>query len=240
MAKKEDKPLSPEEEAAQKVKIAGLTEALHDYDVFVQAQAATIWQYDEIPVEGLNLEEQLFVRSYIIDRNPIAALRRLGHAHEDGRKLKARAQRFLAKVEVAEAIEYLGKRMMEKLDITAERIQRQMAAVAFFDPREIMTFDQHGVQMVHSRFWTAEQAACIKKVKMGANGIEIELYDRMRASEMLAKQIGLQPDESDAAQQARMAADEAMTRIGGVFSKLLPGGAEFLEQKLAERKKQAN
>lgn len=218
MAKKDKAPPSPEEAAAEQVATASLTEALHDYDAFVQAQAATIWQYDELPF-NLNLEEQIFVRSYVIDRNEVAAMRRIGHAIDDHTKLKARAKKHLAKAEVQGAVDFLAKRMMEKLDITAEKVQRQIASVAFFDPREVMTFDQYGIRLVHSRFWTAEQTAAIQSIKMGQNGIEIKLYDRLKANEMLAKQLQLQPGDNDPAEAAKAGAEAALEKIFSVFNR---------------------
>lgn len=217
MAKKDKPPKSEEEQSAEGVQYASMAEALLDYDQFVQAQAQSIWSYDELPFD-LNLEDQLFVRSYVIDRNKAAAMRRLGHSG-DGPLLRRRADHHLNKSEVQAAIEFLAGRMMEKLDITAEKVQRQIAAVAFFDPRDVMQFDQYGVRMLHSRFWTAEQVAAIKKIKMGQNGVELELYDRLRASEMLAKQLGVQPEDNDAAEQARIGAEQAIEKIFTIFTR---------------------
>lgn len=219
MAKK-DKPQSEAEQAAEQVQVSSMAEALADYDGYVQAQAESLWQYDDLPF-NLNMEEQLFVRSYIIDRNDTSALKRLGHM-ADRVTLKARAKRYLAKAEVQSAIEYLAKRLMEKLSITAERVQAQIAAVAFFDPREIMQFDGISMRLLPSRFWTAEQATAIKKIKMGQYGLEIEAYDRLKAAEMLAKQIGVQPEDNDAAEAARAGADEAVRKIFNIFDKMVP------------------
>lgn len=222
MAKKEAPPPTPEEEAAQQVKLASMAEAIEDYDGFVQSMAQTIWQYDELPFD-LNVEDQLFVRSYIIDRNPVATMRRLGHVSDDAKKLKARAQRHLAKTEVQSAIEFLAKRMMEKLDITAEKVQRAVAAVAFFDVRQIATFDKYGIDLLHSRFWTEEQALAIQSLKMGQHGIELKMYDRMKGLEMLSKQLGLQPEDDDRAEAARRGAEEAMAQIGRIIDRVFPG-----------------
>lgn len=200
-----------------------MAEALLDYDGFVQAQAQEVWSFDELPYD-LGLEDQLFVRSYVIDRNPVACMRRLGHRADDPKKLKARAQRHLSKVEVQEAIDFLAKRMMEKLDVTAEKVQRRIAAVAFFDPREVMSFDKYGVQLLHSRFWTAEQMQAIKKIKMGQNGIEIEMYDGMRAAELLGKQLGTIPD-SDTEEATKAGAEAVMAKIGQIVDRLLPDRA---------------
>lgn len=221
MAKKPQAPKTPEEEAAEAVEQASVAEALEDYDNFVQAQAATIWQYDELPFD-LTLEEQLFVRSYVIDRNPVACMRRLGFVDATPATLKARSKKLLAKVIVQEAVEWQSKRMMDKLDITAEKVQRAIAAVAFFDPREVMEFDKYGVRLMNSRYWTEDQMRAVQSIKMGQNGIEIKMYDRLKATEMLSKQLDLMPDDSDAAAAARLAADEAMTKIGNAINRLLP------------------
>ena len=185
-------------------------------------QAATIWRYEDTG-HDLSIEEQLFCRSYIIDRNPVATLRRLNYAG-DNPTLKRRAEKFLANSEVQACVETLAKRLMERLDITAEQVQRRIASVAFFDPRSVMSFDQFGVQVLHSRFWTEEQARNIQSIKQGPNGVEIKFYDSLRASEMLAKQLGVQPEEGieAAAAASKAAAEAVVNKIFDVFERTIP------------------
>ncbi len=233
MAKKPPKEPTSEQVAAETLNMASMAEALEDYEVYASAKAASIWKHTEIPVP-LKLEEQLFVRSYCIDRNPIAAMRRLGHHDADHGKIRLMVKKYLAKPEVQEAIEYLASQMMQKLEVTAERVNRAMAAVAFFDPRSVMEFDQFHVSLIPSRFWTEEQAMAIQSIKMGPHGIDIKLYDRMRATEMLAKQLGQLPDDGNRAEEARIAADEAMARIGVIVDRLFPAEVSF-EQEVREK-----
>lgn len=183
------------------------------------AKAHDIWSYDDTGFD-LSLEEQLFVRSYIVDRNPVAALRRLGYNYEIAR-LKTIAAQMLNKAEVKGAVEHLAKRMMDALEITAERVQRRIAAVAFFDPRKVVHFDNLGVDVLNSRFWSEEQAQAIQSVKMGQTGIEIKFYDGLRAAEMLAKQLQLQPEDGAqaSAEQARANADAVINKIVDIFVK---------------------
>lgn len=218
MAKKEKK-LTPEEQAL--VNEAAEMEVLtpEEYQV---VRAGDIWGHDDTGFD-LTFEEQLFVRSYMIDRNSIAALRRLGYG--DGTlQLKKKAEKYLANTSVMGAIEVLGKRMMEKLDITAEAIQKRLAAVAFFDIREVTQFDHHGVRLLHSRFWTKEQAMAIQSVKAGTTGIDIKFYDGLKATEMLAKQLGLQPDETPEAlaSAARAAGEAVVEKLWSYFDKMVP------------------
>lgn len=191
----------------------------HDDEDHSVVTAETIWSFDD-PGFDLTVEEQLFCRSYIIDRNPVAALNRLNYAG-DNAKLKAIAKKFLSRVEVAECVETLAKRMMEKLDVTAERVQRKIAAAAFFDLREVMQFDSRSVNVIDSKFWTEEQAAAIQSVKVGKEGIEIKLYDRLRAAEMLSKQLGTLP-EDDPLAAARAMGDEVVKKLFEVFDRTVP------------------
>lgn len=216
MAKKE-KEKSPEDLAFENE--VG-EDPLQDYDTYVQAQAAKIWEYQNTG-HDLTLEEQLFCRSYIIDRNPVATLTRLGYT-ASAPVLKARAKKMLANPEVAACIEVLGKTMMDKLEVTAERIQRRMAAVAFFDPREVMEFDKYGVRIINSRFWSEDQVAAIQGLKNGQFGLELKFYDSQKALEALAKQVGLQPDDFDEAAKAEAMAESAMRKIAAFFDRVIP------------------
>lgn len=232
MAKKATAPDEDEAPPAEPTK--SVEELLEEYNQAQTALAADVWEYDELPFI-LSVEEQLFVRSYMIDRNDISALRRLGY-NRDLPVLRAKAKKFLANVEVQNAIDYLAKRLMQRLAITAENVQRKIAEIAFFDARQVMTWDRHGPQIVHSRFWSEGDASVIQSIKSGQYGIEMKFYDRQKALGMLAQQLKLMPDEGDAATNARIAADETMDRISNIFGRLFPEGKHVIEAKIAERR----
>lgn len=190
-------------------------EVLEDYEEYSVVTAETMWSFDD-PGYDLTVEEQLFCRSYIIDRNPVAALRRLNYAG-DSPALRRIANKFLAKVEVKDCVDTLAARMMAKLDVTAEKVQRKIASAAFFDPREVLRFDGHRMQVLDSKFWSEEQAAAIQSVKLGKDGVELKFYDRLRATEMLSKQLGTLPEESSEAAAARIAAQSVVDKLVGMI-----------------------
>jgi len=173
-----------------------------------RGRAYQIWSYSDTGHE-LTVEEQMFVRSYVIDRNPVAALRRIGYSEESAATLRNRAERMLANPEVQGSIEAHCKRIMDALDITAEKVNQRVAAIAFFDPGEVMEFDHLGVRMMHSRYWTPEQRANVAGVKMGKEGIEVKLADRQKALDFLGKQLNLVNDEKEMARAAAEAASRA-------------------------------
>lgn len=175
-----------------------------------RSRAYQIWSYSDTGHE-LTIEEQLFIRSYCIDRNGVAALRRIGYVDESVATLKRRAERILANPEVQGAFEALAKRVMDALEITAERVNEQIASIAFFDPGQVMEFDHNGVKMMHSKYWTPAQRANVTSIKMGKDGVEIKLADRQRALDFLGKQLNLVNDENEMAKAAAAAAASAAT-----------------------------
>lgn len=190
------------------------------YDEYIDARALDLWSHRDTG-HNLSVEEAMFCRSYVIDRNPVAALNRLRYSGSVD-TLKRKAKKLLAQPEVQSCIEALSKQLMEKLEVTAEKVQRAIASVAFFDVREVASFDGITSSLLHSRYWTYEQSMAVKSLKMGQHGLELQFYDRMTAVAMLAKQVGLQKEDSDPAEQARAAAEGAVTKIFDYLDRVHP------------------
>lgn len=197
-------------------------ENVEDYQREVQrGRAYQIWSYSDTG-HDLTVEEQLFCRSYIVDRNSVAAMRRLGYAENMSvASLKYRADRMLANPEVQDCIAVLAKRMMDNLQIEADNVNRHMASIAFADLSSVIEFDHNGVRVLHSKYWTPDQRNSIKSVKMGKDGIQIEFHDKMRALEFLGKQLGQVDSDADMARAAAEgAANAAMNRILEITDKM--------------------
>lgn len=191
-------------------------------DEYRLIHAGTVWGHGSTD-HNLTVEEALFVHSYVIDRNPVAALRRINHEGTVD-QLKRRAAKYLANAEVAAAVDELAKRVMSRLTVTAEKVNERIAAVAFFDPREVIEADHLGVRMLNTRFWRQDQAFAISSIEMGQHGIKIKLHDGLRAAEMLGKQLGTIGDETAeaAAAAAKAAAGAVVDRIMDIFERTVP------------------
>lgn len=223
MADRADKPKPDKRTAEQKAYDEEHTidqSSPKSYDEYIDARANDLWSHRDTG-HNLSVEEAMFCRSYVIDRKPVAALQRLRYSGTID-TLKKRAKRLLAQPEVQACIETLSSELMEKLEVTAEKVQHAMASIAFFDIREVASFDGIAMSMLHSRYWTREQALAVKSIKMGQHGMEISIYDRQVALTMLAKQVGLQKEDSDPAEQARAAAEGAVSKIFSYFEKTHP------------------
>lgn len=184
--------------------------------------AGTMWG-NQATEQDLTIEESMFVHSYVIDRNPVAALRRINHEGTN-EQLKRRAAGYLTNPEVQAALDVLAKRVCENLAITADRVNERIAAVAFFDPREVIQADHNGMQMLHTRYWRRDQAYAISSIEMGQHGLKIKLHDGLRAAEMLGKQLGTIKDDAGegAALAARAAAQVVVDKIMDYFDRTVP------------------
>lgn len=185
------------------------------------SRAYQIWSYSETGHE-LSVEEQMFVRSYIIDRNEVAAMRRIGYIEESAPTLKRRAQRMLASPEVQDAIKVHCKRMCDALEIDAQKVMEKVAEIAFFDPGEVMEFDHNGIKMMHSKYWTPGQRANVTGIKLTKEGVDIKLADRQKALDFLGKQLNLIDDPNSTKEAAAAAAEAAMGKIFDVVGRLNP------------------
>ena len=202
------------------------------FAAYTEGTRTVIWTRDDTG-HDLSVEEMLFVRSFIIDRNEVAALRRLGYGGDPSR-LKYIAKKYLTNPEVQGAVDVLAKRMCEKLEVTAEKVISHMAAMAFFDPRSVMHFDGHTLRVLDSSLWNDQQIAAIKKIKMTEKaGVEIEFADKLTATIALGKQLNLlqDPDENQKRAAAEAAAEAAMTKIFEVHERV---ANKMIEDKKAD------
>lgn len=180
--------------------------------------AQEIWAVDDLGFD-LTLEQQLFVRSYLIDRNDIAAVIRLGYQGERS-ALKRAASKFLSSTVVQDAIKAGAQRLMERLEISADRVNRDIAAVAFTDVTDILHFDGVNTRILPSHMWPEHVKVAVKGIKHGQFGVSLEFHDKMKALDFLAKQTGLSESEEQADQRrAEAAAEAALIKMMEVVSR---------------------
>jgi phage terminase small subunit len=86
----------------------------------------------------LSLKHQRFVAEYLVDLNATQAAIRAGYSRKTANEQGAR---LLAKASIRAAIEKGQKRTLEKLEITQDRVIREIARLAFADPRKFFNDD---------------------------------------------------------------------------------------------------
>lgn len=83
---------------------------------------------------ALNPRQALFVREYLVDRNGTQAALRAGYS---AKSAKQEGTRLLSNPEIKRQIQEREDVIAEKLDLSAERIERELARIAFGDATQL-------------------------------------------------------------------------------------------------------
>ena len=150
----------------------------------------------------MNQKQKAFATEYVIDYNATQAAIRAGYSEKTA---YSQGARLLKDVEVQEEIKKLEAAASERTAITKDMVLRELARVAFVDPRKL--FDEEG-RPKDIRFLDPDTAAALSSVdiyeEFDYNGDERELSgytkkykwaDKLRALEMLGKHLGMFTDK---------------------------------------------
>jgi phage terminase small subunit len=153
----------------------------------------------------LTPKQSLFVAEYLIDLNATRAAKSAGYSDKTA---YSQGQRLLNNVEVAAVIAEKTKKRMDKLEITADRVLKELAALGFSNMGDYMevTEDGKGFDFAFGNL-TREQMAAIQEITVdttgGANDGErrlvlrnkFKLGDKRGSLELLGKHLQLFTDK---------------------------------------------
>lgn len=157
-------------------------------------------------------EKQLaFCQEYIIDFNQTQSAIRAGYSEKTA---GATASRLLKNVKIQKEIKRLVEERAERTGITADEVVEHLARIAFMDIKTVLDWKTKYIRQVVGRDEITKRQVTtnipitqlalkdmdevdgrlIQSVKMGKHGITVELPDKMKALEMLAKHTGVYDD----------------------------------------------
>jgi phage terminase small subunit len=110
---------------------------------------------------SLSLKHQKFVAEYLVDKNATQAAIRAGYSERTARQQGAR---LLSKAVIADAIAEKAEKQVEKLEITAERILRELALIGFANMEDYVRIGADGDPWLDFSTLTREQAAAITEM----------------------------------------------------------------------------
>lgn len=90
---------------------------------------------DARPAKGLTPKQAQFVREYLVDRNATQAAIRSGYSVKTAATI---GDENLRKPEIATAIQKAMDKRSERTEITADRVLREIACLALYDPSELV------------------------------------------------------------------------------------------------------
>ena len=138
---------------------------------------------------GLTDKQERFCGEYLQDLCGAQAAIRAGYSASSANRIAAR---LLSKVHIQKKVEALKAERAKRLDISAERVLKELARLAFGDPAEIVSVGRRGrITVKPTADLTEDQRRTIQAVSETPNGIKIKFADKLRALELVGKHIGL-------------------------------------------------
>lgn len=138
---------------------------------------------------GLTAKQERFCREYLVDMNATQAAVRAGYSEKTAHSC---GPRLMDNAGVIKKIRVLTDERARSLEITAERVLKELARVAFADPGDIVKVDERGrVKVTPTEQLTEDQRRAIQSVSQTADGVKIKMGDKLRALELVGKHIGL-------------------------------------------------
>ena len=143
----------------------------------------------------LTPKEQIFVREYLKDGNGTRSAICAGYSQKSAH---VKASKLLKKAKVSQELTRLRGKLLEKLEISAERVLQGLAELAFFDPRKMFNPDGSmkkltemddvtvhalagmDVEKLFKHFGKgqAEEVGTITKVRLADRGLNLERLGR--------------------------------------------------------------
>ena len=146
----------------------------------------------------MTAKQRRFVEEYLIDLNATQAAIRAGYKVESAQQM---GSENLSKPVINTAIERAMAAQSRRTGVTADRVIRELARIAFVNPNEVIDTRTGGVrQSASPDDLAAIQAVKVKQMDLD-NGTSIErevrLNDKMKALELLGKHLGMFKDKVD-------------------------------------------
>ena len=164
-----------------------------------------------------NPKHERFCLEYVKDLNATQAAIRTGYS---GKTAQEQGSRLLSKVMVAGRVTELQAKLTDKLEITAERVLRETARLAFSDPRKYFNADGTLKRLVDLDDDAAAALASFESVEKAIPGGEGEteevrkfkIWDKPSALGMLGKHLNLFTEKLEIGEDLAAALDRARAR----------------------------
>ena len=155
--------------------------------------------------DKLTAKQRRFVDEYLVDFNVTQAAIRAGYSKRSAHVTGAET---LRNPKVAAEIARRQRDLQVRTEVSQDRVVRELMRVAFADMADYAqvqpysVVNEDGIEVVKqlvtftkTSALTDDQRAAIANIKQGANGIEVKLWDKLKALELLGRHIGMFNDK---------------------------------------------
>jgi len=126
----------------------------------------------------LTAKQEMFCQEYTTDFNATRSAISAGYSKKTA---YSQGQRLLKNVEIGKRLMELRKKLMDKVELSQERVVLELMRHAFFDIRKI--YDQEG-HLLPVLEWDDDSAACVAGIDLSVLKTTIEINDETAVKEV--------------------------------------------------------
>jgi phage terminase small subunit len=167
----------------------------------------------------LTMLERKFVDEYLVDFNAFQAAQRAGYT----RRSAMRAWKIMRRTRVADALAKAIAARSKRTNITADRVLREYARIAFADIRNYTTSGKKGATDLKTVAQLSDdEAAAVVEVTNASGGeiSKVKLHDKKKALDAIARHLGLFGKQAHRAESPAAAAERIRALIQERFDRL--------------------
>lgn len=155
--------------------------------------------------DKLTAKQQRFIDEYLVDFNATQAALRAGYSKKTAAFIGAQN---LKKLQIQAEIARRQRDLQKRTEVSQDRVVKELMRVAFADMADYAqvqpytVVNEDGIEVVKqlvtftkTSALTDDQRAAVASIKQGANGIEVKLWDKLKALELLGRHIGMFADK---------------------------------------------
>jgi phage terminase small subunit len=137
-----------------------------------------------------------FVEEYLVDLNATQAFIRAGYTAR-GNAAEVNAARLLRKAQVQSAISEAMQARRQRTEVTADRVVKELARLAFLDPGKLFNADGAPLRVADLDEDTRRALAGLDVVAVGNSDVgvgqvlKLKLADKPRVLELLMRHLGM-------------------------------------------------
>lgn len=147
---------------------------------------------------ALNNQQDLFCAEYANCHNATEAAEKAGYSKKSAHST---GHRLLKNAEIRARIAEYEKQAYEEIGVTAEKVARELARIAFADATKYAQVedgeDGQTVRLTPTKDLTPDERAAISCIKQGKFGIEVQTYDKTKALELIGRYLAMFTDKTE-------------------------------------------
>jgi phage terminase small subunit len=170
-------------------------------------------------------KQERFCNEYLIDLNVEKAAVRAGYAPKSA---SHHSYLMMRNPKILERIQALSEARRVRMQLSQDEVVRELMKIAFADITDYANVEEDGggtgqaVTLKNTADLPVDKTGAVAGIRQGSKGIEIKLYDKLKALELLARHLGMLRDRMEIDDARELQVVFQIPRSGGESGEKTP------------------